>query len=153
MKKDRSLLRNFARIEAVRVIAGCFAGMTVAFLLIIAVELFSAIVHPLPADFGGTKEEMCQHVARYPHWVLAFVVPAWGLTALVSTWTAAQIGGRGAALFIGLILMAGLLFNVSMLPYPMWFKILSVIVSGTAVLTAMRLPLYGSRVRLAFMKR
>ena len=136
MKQERSQLGVFARNKAVRVIAGCLAGMTVAFLSIIAVELFSAVVHPIPPDFGGTNEEMCQHVAQYPHWVLALVVPAWGLSALVSTWTAARIGGRGAALFIGLILLAGLVFNVSMLPCPMWFKILSVIVSGAAVLTA-----------------
>ena len=99
-KKASSLLRDFAKIKAVRVIAGSLAGMLVAFLLLIGVEMLSAIVHPFPADFGGTTEEVCQHVARYPQWVLALAVPAWGLTAFASTWTAARIGGRGAAIFV-----------------------------------------------------
>jgi hypothetical protein len=132
--------------KAVRVIAGGLAGMATAFLLLIAVELFSAIVHPFPTDFGGTQEEVCQHVARYPEWVLATVVGAWGLTALASTWIAARIGGRGAAIFIGLLLLAGLLCNVSMLPYPMWFKVLSVMVSATTVVTAVRSASFGSPV-------
>jgi hypothetical protein len=139
--KDRTLLQVFTRIKAVRVLAGCLAGMLIAFLMLVAVELFSAIVHPFPPDFSGTEDEICQHVARYSHWVLALVVPAWGLTALASTWTAARIGGRGAALLIGLMLLAGLVFNVSMLPYPMWFKILGVIVSGAAILAVSRLRL------------
>ena len=59
-----------------------------AFLLLVGVELFSAVVHPVPPNFGGTKEEMCQHVARYPQWVLAVVVPLWALTAFLGAWTA-----------------------------------------------------------------
>lgn len=59
-------------------IVGIVAGMILAFVLVIGVEGFSAIVHPLPADFKGTMDEMCQHVARYPHWVLGVVVLLWG---------------------------------------------------------------------------
>ena len=71
-----------------RASAAVLAGLLVLLILLIAVEFFSAVVHPLPADFGGTSEEMCQHVARYPHWVLAVVVPAWTGAALASVWTA-----------------------------------------------------------------
>jgi hypothetical protein len=132
--------------KAARVIAGNLAGMVTAFLLLISVEMFSAIVHPFPAEFGGTQEEMCQHVARYSQWVLAVVVGAWGLTALASTWAAARVGGRGAAIYMGLLLLAGLVCNVAMLPYPMWFKVLSVMVSATAALTAVRSQSFRSPV-------
>ena len=74
-------------------IAGIIAGLALAFVLLIAVELASAVVHPLPPDFAGTQEEMCAHVARYPAWVLALVVPAWALTAFAATWTANRLGG------------------------------------------------------------
>ena len=67
-----------------RTLVAIIAGMLVALVLVVAVELFGAVVHPVPADFGGTKEEICEHVARYPHWVLALVVPAWGAIAFVS---------------------------------------------------------------------
>ena len=59
-----------------RTLAAVLAGIAVLFLMVVAVELFSAVVHRLPKDFGGTNQEMCQHVERYPSWVLAVVVPA-----------------------------------------------------------------------------
>jgi hypothetical protein len=46
-----------------RNLAAVCVGMIVAFLLLAGIELLSAVVHPLPADFGGTQAEMCQHVA------------------------------------------------------------------------------------------
>jgi hypothetical protein len=44
-------------------------GLIVAIALTIGLELFSSAVHSLPKDFGGTKAEMCEHVAQYPPWV------------------------------------------------------------------------------------
>lgn len=111
----------------VRAVGAIIAGMLVAFILLIAVELFSAVVHPFPADFGGTMDEMCRHVERYPHWVLAVVVPTWAGTAFASTWIAGRLGNRGCALLIGLFLVTALVFNVAKLPYPMWFKVASLI--------------------------
>jgi type VI protein secretion system component VasF len=87
----------------------------------------SAVVHPVPPDFQGTQEEMCRHVERYPPWVLALVVPAWAATAYAGTWVSGRIGNRTCALCIGLLLTAAVVFNVSMLPYPMWFKIVIVL--------------------------
>jgi hypothetical protein len=118
--------------------AGTIAGLAVAFALVIAVELFSEVVHPLPPDFGGTQEEMCAHVARYPQWVLAVAVPAWAFTAFAGAWTARRVGSRPAALIVGLLLTAAVLFNVSMLPYPIWFKILSPVAVVAAVFTTSR---------------
>jgi hypothetical protein len=124
-----------------RTVAAVIAGMLVAFILLVAVELFSAVAHPVPPDFGGTMEEMCQHVSRYPHWVLALVVLAWGVTAFVSTWTAQRIGNRGSALVTGLLLLAAAVFNISKLPYPTWFKIVILLVLPTAIVLGSRLPI------------
>src|SRR5687768_1893240 len=77
---------------ALRALAGVLAGLLVSFILVVAVELISDVVHPLPKDFGGTKEEMCQHVERYPQWVLAMVVPLWAAAAFAGTWTAQKVG-------------------------------------------------------------
>lgn len=117
-----------------RTLAATLAGLLVLFILVIAVELFSAVVHPLPEDFGGTTEEMCQHVERYPHWVLAVVVPAWAIAAFVSIWTARRIGNLYAFVIVGLLLLAALVFNISMLPYPTWFKIANLLVIPAAIL-------------------
>jgi hypothetical protein len=108
---------------ALRTLLAVVAGVALAFVLVIAVELFSAAVHPVPAGFTGTTDEMCQHVARYPHWVLGVVVLAWSATAFVSTWVARRIGNRLAGIAVILILTCAIVFNVSMLPYAMWFKV------------------------------
>ena len=120
-------------MTALRAVAAVIAGMLVAFVLVIAVELFSALVHPFPPGFGGTKEEICQHVERYPQWVLAVAVVAWGATVFISTWTAKRISGRGSALVVGFLLFAAVAFNLSMLPYPIWFKIANLLVFPAAI--------------------
>lgn len=125
-------------IPVLRFVAAITAGMFITIVLLVAVEFFSSIVHPFPPDFGNTMDEMCQHVARYPQWVLAVVVPMWGFTAFAGTWTAKRIGGRGAAWFIGFLLMVGVLFNVSQLPYPVWFQIVSVLAIAAAIALASR---------------
>ena len=106
-----------------RAIGAIVAAMVVGFALIVAVEMFSNVVHPFPADFRGTQEEMCAHVERYPAWVLAVAAVAWAATALASTWVAGRLGNRLCALVVGLLLVAALVTNLSMLPYPIWFKV------------------------------
>jgi hypothetical protein len=115
-------------------ILGVVVGLMVALLLVMAVEAFSAVVHPFPPGFGQKpgqtpvelREEVCAHVRNYPAWVLAMVVPLWGGSAGVSTWLAARLGGRGAALVVGLLLVIGVVANAAMLPYPVWFQVLAV---------------------------
>jgi H+/Cl- antiporter ClcA len=110
-------------VTSLRIIAGVLTGLAVAFALVIAVELFSAVVHPVPEGFKGTEEEMCQHVANYPTWILAAVVPVYAGTALASVWLAQRIGYLAAGATVGAILLSALIYNVSMLPYQTWFKV------------------------------
>ncbi|TWT29411.1 hypothetical protein [Blastopirellula retiformator] len=105
-----------------RTIAGIFVGLLVLFVLIIAVEAFSAVVHPFPPGFEGTQDEICAHVERYPGWVLAAVVPMWGATAFAAVWVAGKLGQFYAATFVGFLLNLALISNLAMLPYPLWFK-------------------------------
>jgi hypothetical protein len=105
-------------------ILGIIAGMVLAFALVIAVEVFSSIVHPVPPGFTGTMDEMCEHVARYPHWVLGVAVIAWSATGFLGTWIATKIGGRGAGAVVSLLLLTALAFNIAKLPYTTWFKAL-----------------------------
>jgi hypothetical protein len=125
---------------SLRTLAGTVIGLVVAFILVVGVEGFSAVVHPLPKDFGGTMEEMCRHVERYPQWVLAVVVPMWAVTALVSTWIAQRIGNLYAAGAVGLLLLSALVFNLSKLPYPIWFKVVSLLVIPAAIVAGCRFP-------------
>jgi hypothetical protein len=104
----------------VRRLFAVVAGMVLALALVVAVEGFSAIVHPLSADLNGNIPE---HVRRYPDWVLAVVVLLWGATAATATWVTARIGGRVAGGIVALLLAWALAFNLTQLPYTMWFKV------------------------------
>jgi hypothetical protein len=119
---------------ALRTLAAVVAGLIAAFVLVVAVEGFSAVVHPTPEGFDGTAEEMCRHVERYPALVLAVVVAAWGLTAFVGAWVARTIGNRSAVAIVGLLLLAAVVLNISMLPYPMWFKLANLLVVPIAII-------------------
>lgn len=128
-----------------RVAGAIFAGIAVSLVLIIMVEMFSAVVHPVPPDFHGSQEEMCAHVANYPYWVLAAVVPMWSITAFLGTWVAGRLGNRGCAIFLALLLLAAVTFNLSMLPYPLWFKLAQPIAIVIAVVFGYRSSSPGSR--------
>jgi len=147
-----------------RFLAAILPGIVVATALLVSVEFATSIIHPLPPDFGSTQEEMCAHVARYPQWFLAAAVPAWSFTALAATWIAKRIGtrdsaspsgrgrelssGRGnyAAITIGLLLILAVLFNVSLLPYPSWFKVFA----AAGVIAGALIAIKSGRRRLGF---
>lgn len=105
---------------AARTILAVTAGMLVALALVIAVEFFSSIVHPIPPDFKGTIPD---HVRRYPDWVLGVVVLMWGVTIVAATWVASRLGNLAAALIVVALLAWALTFNLTKLPYTMWFKV------------------------------
>jgi hypothetical protein len=126
--------------SALRSLFAVVAGMALAFALVVAVELFSSVVHPFPADFNGNVAE---HVRRYPHWVLGVVVLAWGATSVAATWVASRVGNRLAGAVVALLLAWALTFNLTMLPYTMWFKAVMFSVFPVACLLGVR---YGKRV-------
>jgi hypothetical protein len=124
-----------------RCMGAIIVGMIVALVFVVAVELFSAVVHPVPPGFKGTTEQMCLHVERYPTWVLALVVPAWAGAAFAGTWISGRIGNRMCAICVGLLLIAAVVFNVSKLPYPNWFKIANLLVVPAAIFLGSRLSI------------
>lgn len=107
------------------------AGLAVAFALVVGVEFFSSIVHPFPADFDGNIPD---HVRRYPTWILAVVVVAWGATFTAATWVATRMGNRVAGGVVALLLAGALIFNLAMLPYALWFKVAMLLVLPAACL-------------------
>lgn len=119
---------------ALRFLVAILVASLVTIVLLIAVELFSAVVHPVPPGFENTMEAMCQHVARYPHWVLAVAAGMWSAIGFVGSWLAGRVGGRGSGLVMAVLLIAALVWNVLMLPYYLWFKVVALTVIPAATL-------------------
>jgi len=124
---------------AIRTLLAVLAGMTVAFVLVVAVEMFSSVVHPYPPDFNG---DVPAHVRRYPPWVLAVCLPLWGASAAAATWVASKVGSQIAGTIVTLLLAWALIFNLTHLPYLLWFKVAMFCVFPIACFLGVR---YGRR--------
>jgi len=126
----------------IRSVASVILGLLVAMVLVIAVEGVSAIVHPFPPGFNGTPGEMYEHVANYPDWVLTAAVAAWGTTAFASTWLATRVGAArhpAHGIVVGLLLLLAVVFNMYLLPYPLWFEILNLAVFPLGIYCGVKL--------------
>ncbi len=119
---------------SIRTVLGFIAGTILAFVLVIAVEAWSSVVHPLPKDFVHTFENMCAHVANYPTWILALAGLMWGGIAFLAVFVAMKSGTWVSGWLVGVLLLALGLMNIGMLPYPIWFKILTPILIAASLL-------------------
>ena len=137
-------------ITVLRTAGAIVAGIVVVGVLVVAVEVFSGIVHPFPDDFDGSIAQLRAHVARYPDWVLAVAAVGWGFAALAGTWTAGRLGNRASAAILGLLLVAAVILNIAQLPYPLWFRIVILIVVPAAGASGYR---YSSRRAAEFARR
>lgn len=120
-------------------------SILVAILLLAAVEWIGLVLHPFPEDFAGTREEVMEQVANYPTAILALLGGVgWGITMVVATWLATRLStSRHTAhgIGIGVVLLAAALFNMSMLPYPLWFWILELIVLPLGIYLGIKMGL------------
>ena len=127
---------------AIRTVAAIFLGMLTAIVLIVAVELIQSFVYPPPPGFDSSSpEQMSEYVTRIPQWFLAVGVVFWALTACVSTWLARITGNRYASTVVGLLLLAMLVFNIALLPYPVWFKVANLVAIPLAIVAGSRLAI------------
>ena len=119
-----------------------------AILLLACIEWLGAILHPFPADFAGTREEVMEQVANYPPLVLALIGGlGWAATMLIATWMATRFSTNRHPAFgagIGLVLFGGAIFNMSMLPYPVWFWILNLVCLPLGIFLGVKLGLDSS---------
>lgn len=114
-----------------RSIGSILLSLAVAILLLASIEGIGAVLYPFPADFDGTREAVAEQVANYPSLILFLVgVVGWWLTMVIACWLATRYGANrhpAHGIGVGVLLLAGALFNISQLPYPLWFTIAEVI--------------------------
>ena len=65
---------------------------------------------------------------------------AWGAGALAGAWTAARIGGRaGLGYLIGLLLGAGAIWTMLLIPHPLWLWVSAAVMIPAGTLAGVRL--------------
>jgi len=120
--------REIVILAILRSSGAVVAGLVLAMVLIVAVEAVTNTLHPFPAGVELTHEVICNHVAKFPSWVLAVGTVLWASTVFVSSWLATRLGARrhsAHGILIGILLFAAAAFNMSMLPYPIWFEVVT----------------------------
>jgi hypothetical protein len=118
-------------VSALQSAGAGLAGLVVAFIFVIGVEGMSSVLHPLPPGVNPSEPEAIRaHVARYPAGVLLLAGLGWGLGTFVSSWLATRLGTRrhlAHGIAVGSILLALAVVNMLMLPYPIWFWVLNLV--------------------------
>lgn len=136
----KSILQNMTAV-----VASIFVGI----LLLAAIEFLGTILYPFPSDFAGTREEVAQHVANYPVWILALLGGAgWGITMFITTGLATRLNANRLPAYgvgVGILLLAGAIFNMAMLPYPIWYWVLQVALLPLGIYLGIKVGVAQSR--------
>ena len=115
-----------------RNIGAGIAGVVVAGLLVWLVEKVGHAVYPPPPDLDfANADAMRAYIDTLPLGALLFVAAAWFIGTLGGTLTACKLGtGRRYiyALVVGGLILVATVVNLVMIPHPMWFSVLAVLV-------------------------
>ena len=103
------------------------AGIVIAGLVIMLVEMIGHTVYPPPPDLDFTDTAaMSAYVAALPAAAFLFVIVAWGLGACFGTLVACKIGNARPVVFacvVGGAILAGVVYNLATIPHPIWVAI------------------------------
>lgn len=118
-------------------------GLVVALVAMLLLEYLGMSLFPLPPGVALDNEADLAHIVESAGigkqlWVLM----GWSLAAFIGGWVAARTSLRhraGAALWVGGLIVAGVLLNVALLPHPAWMTVLGVLLPVPAAWFAARL--------------
>ena len=125
-----------------RVLLGVVAGIIAGSLCIWGVETLNHILHPYPAGMkANDMEAFKSYIENLPFLGKFMVIVGYAVGALVSGFISTKIAKNGkptAAVVCGLIFLSFTIYNMMVLPTPLWFWILGIFV-WTLVLAGYRL--------------
>lgn len=111
-----------------RTILGIVAGVVLAFVVLIGLEMAGHAAMPPPAGLDpADPEDLKQMVASASATAKAWVVFAWFAAVVAGGWVARRLSRKGWAGWViaGLIVLGGVA-NIMMIPHPLWMQIAAV---------------------------
>lgn len=110
------------------ILTGLVAGAIVIGLL----EMVNHTMHPLPDGLDAANRDVFKdYIMTLPLTAFLFLLVAHGVGAMVGGFVAskmAQVQKRGAAMFVGFILVLAGVLNLLSVPHPLWFSIADVLI-------------------------
>lgn len=117
-----------------RIILGVIAGIIVGSVCVWGVETLNHILHPYPAGMkANDMEAFKSYIENLPFLGKFMVIVGYALGALVSGFVSTKIAKNGkstAAIICGFIFLSFTIYNMTVLPTPVWFWVLGVLVWG-----------------------
>lgn len=114
-----------------RTILGILAGMVTAWLLIMVGQFAGGMLYPPPPGMDLTQpDQLAAFIAQAPPAAMVLVVASWVLGAFAGGWVAAKVARAHplfAALMIGVLVLAGVIANNTMIPHPLWMTVLGIV--------------------------
>ena len=114
-----------------RDIGAAVAGLVTAFALIALIEWIGHTIYPPPSDLDFSDPvAMPIYVAQLPIQALLFPMFAWFIGTFCGTLVACTMGQARPVVFafaIGLLVLAGTIANLILIPHPLWFSAIAVI--------------------------
>jgi hypothetical protein len=115
-----------------RRILAIVVGVIVGGIVVFAVESISHLIYPPPTGVDmNDKEAMKAYVAMLPIGALLFVLLAYVLGSLAGGWAAAKFARDSnlrLSMTVGAVLLLFGIMNLVMIPHPLWFAVLSILV-------------------------
>ena len=123
-----------------RTILGALAGLVLAVVTIMLVELAGHQLYPPPEGLNPmVTEDMAKIIQSLPAGAMLFVVAAWVIGAFDGGFVAAWIAGKGhpraAAVVPALMVMAGVIGMIVQMPgHPLWMAVAGLLLPIPAAL-------------------
>jgi hypothetical protein len=99
-------------------------GLAIAGIIIASIEAVNSTIYPLPErTIAGDRDSLRRALADMPDSAFVLVVAAWTLGTFAGAWAAARLADhhrREHALAVTIVLLAGGLLNMLMMPHPPW---------------------------------
>ncbi|MCW3161683.1 hypothetical protein [Chryseobacterium oryctis] len=123
------MLRNI-----LAVLGGIFSGSICVWLM----ESLGHYLYPLPKGMKPNDiEAFKDYIANAPFMALFFVILSYGVAAFVAGFVASKITKNGkhtAAIVCGIIFLFFTVYNMVVLPTPVWFWVLGIVVWGLVLI-------------------
>ena len=125
-----------------RTILGIVAGVVVAFVVLMGLEMAGHAAMPPPAGLDpADPEDLKQMVASASTAAKAWVVFAWFAAAVAGGWLARRLSRASwAGWVIAALIVVGGIANIMMIPHPLWMQIAAVVAPLLGGWLVTRLP-------------
>ena len=127
----------------IRKILATIVGIFVAGVVVGVVQMINMALYPAPPGIDlHDPVQVAVMVSKLPAPAFLVVLAAWSLGCFVGGWVATRIAQgrtRIPAVIVGLFILAGVLYNIVVLPHPLWMSIAGVLLPLPCALLGARI--------------